>query len=273
MQSRFDLKYFDIATLKPHCIMMLLGKRNTGKSVLAKFVLANFPHKFDYGIAFTPTESSAAMFAEFMPRSCIYDAMRPDVLETMMAHQRAAGDKKRSLFCVLDDCMYDKAAMRDKAVRDVFMNGRHQKITLILTSQYLMDLTPDLRNNVDYAFCLRDNVVSSRTKLYSAFFGIVPTYAEFAKIMLAATESHGAIVFDNTNPTNCVSDCIFWYRASVVTSECFLGRRTFYRMCARHELSPGKTRPQIKSSGTVINLIQKNTHASDDDDDEEMLDN
>ena len=45
-------------------------------------------------------------------------------------------------------------------------------MTLLLSAQYVMDLPPDLRTQVDYVFSLRENVMSNREKLYKQFFAL-----------------------------------------------------------------------------------------------------
>ena len=38
--------------------------------------------------------------------------------------------KQRSLFIIMDDCMYDKKILKGVGIRDLFMNGRHLSVTL-----------------------------------------------------------------------------------------------------------------------------------------------
>ena len=76
-----------------------------------------------------------------------------------------------------------------------------------------MDLTPDLRANVDYVFILRENVIQNREKLYKAFFGIFPTFDMFNQVMTACTENYECLVLDNTSKSNKIEDCVFWYKA------------------------------------------------------------
>ena len=64
-------------------------------------------------------------------------------------------------------------------MRDLFMNGRHLKSALILAMQYCMDMTPDLRSQVDYCFCLRENIVSNKMKLWKFFFGGFANFDDF----------------------------------------------------------------------------------------------
>ena len=95
------------------------------------------------------------------------------------------------------------------------MNGRHWKIFFMLTMQYCMDLTPDLRANVDYVFILRENIIQNREKLYKSFFGIFPTFDMFNQIMNACTENYECLVLDNTSKSNKIEDCVFWYKAKL----------------------------------------------------------
>ena len=81
--------------------------------------------------------------------------------------------------------------------------------------QYCMDLTPDLRANVDYVFILRENVIQNREKLYKSFFGIFPTFQMFNQVMDSCTENYECLVLDNTSKSNKIQDCVFWYKATV----------------------------------------------------------
>ena len=54
---------------------------------------------------------------------------------------------------VMDDCLADKGKWaKDPDVMDILMNGRHSKLTYILTMQAPLGLLPDLRFNFDYVF-------------------------------------------------------------------------------------------------------------------------
>jgi hypothetical protein len=242
---KLDIRKFDPGTIKKHRVIVIIGKRGTGKSVLLTDLMYHMRGHFDYGIAFTPTESSADTFKRYMPESCIYDSFRPDVLETLIAFQRDNCDVKnrRSLFVLMDDCLYDKGAMRNKCIRDIFMNGRHRFITLIIAAQYMYDLGPDLRTNIDYVFTLRDPICSNRIKLFKNFFSVFDNYQSFGVVMDSATDNHGALVLDNTVATNKTEECVFWYRASEDLPRFYVVRRSFYRLHTQHAHVRRKARP------------------------------
>jgi hypothetical protein len=93
------------------------------------------------------------------------------------------------------------------------MNGRHWKIFFMLTMQYCMDLSPDLRSNVDYVFVLREPVIKNRQRLYENFFGIFPTFNTFQQVFDSCTENYECLVLDNTSKSNRIEDCVFYYKA------------------------------------------------------------
>ena len=100
---------FDPASMKPFRIILFVGKRGTGKSVLLNDIMYHIRDKVDFGLAMTPTEESAASFRKTMPEACIYDSFSAVKLEQMLKMQRELGKmkKQRSLFVVMHDCMYD----------------------------------------------------------------------------------------------------------------------------------------------------------------------
>ena len=77
-----------------------------------------------------------------------------------------------------------------------------------------MDLSPDLRANVDYVFVLRENVIQNRERLYKAFFGVFPTFDMFCQVMNACTENYECLVLNNSVRSNKLEDCVFWYKAT-----------------------------------------------------------
>jgi hypothetical protein len=251
----------DMGQIKPHCIILIVGKRRTGKSVLLRDLLYHLRRRLSYGVAFTPTEQSAEMFSEFMPRSCIYNEFRPEVVEAMLKFQRRyKPDDKRSLFCVLDDCLSDKKVLTGAAINDLFMNGRHQRITLLLVAQDVMSLGPQLRGNVDYCFCFKDTVITNRRKLFDHFFGVCQKYDTFSKLMNQTTNDRRTIVLDTTGDSHDLDQCVFWYRAQMDLPPFFVGRRSFYRMSLQYERPPGSRAhrplgPTQKASEIEVHLI------------------
>ena len=230
------VKRFDPQTFKPHRIIIIVGKRGTGKSVLQRDIMYHMSQTWDFGLAMTPTEDSAEMFRQHMPDSWIYGGFSSNKVDEMVSMQRDLSRTKqqRDLFIILDDCMYDKKSLKGVGIRDLFMNGRHLHITLCNAVQYVMDMGPDLRTQVDYVFALRENIISNKTKLWKYFFGMFEKYEDFAKVMDKCTQNHGCLVMDNTTGSCSVDECIYWYRAETDLPPFKLGKTPFLKLSERY---------------------------------------
>lgn len=226
-----------MSTMKDHRIVLLVGKRGTGKSTLLEDVLYQLNGKYDMGIAVTPTEESAKMFRKHMPEQWIYNAFNVSTLESVIAiqKQQCRVYKQKNLFLALDDCLYDKKVLRSTAIREIFMNGRHLKLAVFLACQYIMDMGPDLRTNVDYVFALRENIISNRMRLWKYFYGMFEKFDDFAKVMDACTNDYCCLVLDNTSRTNKIEDAIFWYRADNALPEFEMGNVLYRQLASKFE--------------------------------------
>jgi len=199
-------------------VCIFIGKRGSGKSCLVTDILYHKRH-IPVGVVMSATEEGNHHYKGFVPDLFIYNDYNKEVIERVLERQKriinSGTTKKSSSFILLDDCMYDRKFMKDTCIRQCFMNGRHWKLFFMLTMQYCMDLSPDLRANVDYVFILRENIVQNREKLYKSFFGIFPTFDMFNQVMNACTENYECLVLDNTSKSNKIEDCVFWYKAKI----------------------------------------------------------
>lgn len=211
-----QLRKFNPKTMADDKVCVFIGKRNTGKSTLVTDILYQKKH-LPVGVVMSATEEGNKHYQNFVPDLFIYGDYDRDAIERVLDRQRKIinAGKGSHAFVLLDDCMYDKKFMKDTCIRKCFMNGRHWKIFFMLTMQYCMDLTPDLRANVDYVFILRENIVQNREKLYKSFFGVFPNFDMFNQVMNACTENYECLVLDNTSKSNKVEDCVFWYKATM----------------------------------------------------------
>ena len=211
-----QLKKFKAENMGDDKVCVFIGKRGTGKSTLVTDILFHKKH-IPTGVVMSATEEGNHHYKEFIPDLFIYGDYDKEAIERVLERQRRIinAGKKSSSFILLDDCMYDRKFMKDTCIRQCFMNGRHWKLFFMLTMQYCMDLTPDLRANVDYIFILRENIVQNREKLYKSFFGIFPNFQMFNQVMTACTENYECLVLDNTSKSNKIEDCVFWYKAKM----------------------------------------------------------
>jgi len=212
-----QLKKFDPSKMADDKVCVFIGKRGTGKSCLVTDILWH-KRNIPIGVVMSATEEGNHYYQNYVPDLFIYSDFDGETVQKVLDRQKKVISRNApnpGAFLLLDDCMYDKKFMKEPCIRQCFMNGRHWKLFFMLTMQYCMDLTPDLRANVDYVFILRENVIQNREKLYKSFFGVFPTFDMFNQVMSKCTENYECLVLDNTSKSNRIEDCVFWYKAKI----------------------------------------------------------
>jgi hypothetical protein len=121
-----------------------------------------------------------------------------------------------SAFLLLDDCLHDaKSWQKDKHIKDIFFNGRHYALLFILTMQYPLGITPDLRTNIDYTFILREPIQKNRKRLYENYAGMFKTFDDFCTALDVLTDNYGCMVINNRTNSNKLEDQVFYYKAKI----------------------------------------------------------
>jgi len=226
-----ELKKFDMKSIsfKPNenkgPVVVLLGKRDTGKSFLVRDLLY-YHQDIPIGTVISGTEEGNGFYTKMVPKLFIHNEYNTAIIENVLKRQRTVLKQvkkemetfKRSsidprAFVILDDCLYDATWTRDKLMRLLFMNGRHWKIMLVITMQYPLGIPPTLRTNIDFVFILRENYIANRKRIYENYAGMFPTFESFCQVMDQCTENYECLVINNNSKSNKLQDQVFWYKA------------------------------------------------------------
>jgi hypothetical protein len=223
-------------TIKSRCeidsrkspMMVVIGKKDTGKSFLVRDILANTQSYFPVGTVISGTELANEFFQHMVPSKLIHDKYRPEIVSNVIKRQlgiktaRNTDKKSRGgnssidprAFLILDDCLYDNSWINQESTRYIFMNGRHIDMMTVITMQYPLGISPNLRTNVDFIFILRENITRNRRIIYENYAGMFPTYEMFSQFMDQCTEDFNCLVICNGIQSNKLEDQVFWYKAS-----------------------------------------------------------
>jgi ABC-type dipeptide/oligopeptide/nickel transport system ATPase component len=222
---KLELKKFDLRTMKDDAVVVLIGKRGSGKSEMTKAIM--YEHqKLPIGVVISQTERANHFFEPFVPKMLIYDEYDPSIIAKFLDRQVKITDQynaeKRQYgrtdldprgFLVLDDCLYDKTWPNDKNIRCLFMNGRHFKVFFIITMQYPLGIPPHLRCNVDYVFIFRETQLKQRERIYQQWAGMFPSFDVFNQVMDQCTENYECLVINNKVQSNKLEDQVYWCKA------------------------------------------------------------
>ncbi len=240
MAYNFNIKKFDMNVIKERCavdshkspMIVIIGKKDTGKSFLVRDILYHTQECFPIGTVISGTEVANEFFQKIVPSKLIHDKYKPEIIMGLIKRQLTLKQQRNHTktmsmdpraFLILDDCLYDGSWIREESTRYIFMNGRHVDISTMITMQYPLGITPNLRTNVDFVFILRENITKNRRIIYENYAGMFPTYEMFSEFMNQCTENYECLVICNSSSSNKLEDQVFWYKASAHED---------FRMCA-----------------------------------------
>jgi hypothetical protein len=206
-----NLAKFDPASAERHRVWLLIGCRGSGKSVLLRDLLHKTRTHYDLGVAMTATHATAESLRQIFPPSLVYqDGYKFEVVDTLLENLKGlvVRDKVRNALLLLDDCAFDDKVMKSPAMKEIHLNGRHSRLTLMSTTQYCLTVGPLIRTNIDYVLALADNNIANRKRLHQFFFGCFPTFAQFDAVFREVTRDYGCLVLNNTNKTGTISESI-----------------------------------------------------------------
>ena len=251
-----QLRKFDINEIKDDKVVVLIGKRDTGKSFLCRDILY-YHNDIPVGQVISGTEGANQFYSKIIPKLFIHDEFNTSIVQNIIKRQKMMMDKLNDgencdprAFLILDDCLYDNTWSRDKWMRSVFMNGRHYKLLFLLTMQYALGIPPNLRTNIDYIFILRENYVSNRKRLYEHYAGMFPTFEMFCQVMDQCTEDFECLVINNNAKSNKLTDQVFWYKAEP-HGDFKIGAEAYWEYSKNNYSSKDNTELEVKKKNPI----------------------
>ena len=248
MNEDLSLTKFDMNQMRfsPHVnkapVIVLMGKRDTGKSWLVHDILYHLRDCLPAGAVISASEQCNHFYRDIVPRVFIHNEYNPIVVYNLLERQKIALKQYNMnvqagtpnafdprAFLILDDCLFDASWTKDKLMKMLFLNGRHWKTMLIITMQYPLGIPPLLRTNVDYVFILRENYRSNRKRIYDNFASMFNTFEMFCTVLDQTTADFECMVLKNNTNSNYLKDQVFWYRAGKPRTF-KIGHRQFWEM-------------------------------------------
>lgn len=202
----------------PH--ILIVGKRGSGKSILARDILNSCKDKVSNGIVISPNEKQNKIYSSFIPELFLYDKLENETIEKVLLEQKTmelkskeTNEKLNKALVVMDDCLHTKKNwQKEPAIAELLFNGRHYQIMNILIMQMPYNLSPELRCNLDYIFLLADESIENQKRFYEHYGGIFPNFKSFQQIFNQLTKNYGAMVIVNRGIKTDIYEKIFHYK-------------------------------------------------------------
>jgi len=260
--SSIKIKKFQMKNLKDHATIVMIAKRDSGKSWICRDILRQ-KSDIPCGMVIAPTDKMNGFYDSFVPPVAIHYSFDPLLIKILLRRQELMIEKAKekakdnkiinpSAFLVMDDCLADKKSwINDQTVREIFMNGRHYKITYLLTMQFSLGITPELRSNIDYIFLLAADTPDELQKIHKHYVsGIIPVFESFLHIFNRLTENYGCMIIDNKSKSKQLDDKIYWYKSKATNSDLVIGSKQF------KDFSKKRYNPNWKKKQPIFDVTQ-----------------
>ena len=242
----FGLNKFTIDDICDHAAICMIAKRASGKSYIVRDILKK-KKNIPTAMVIAPTDKMTGFYDAFIPSIYIHYEYESQKLTQLFHRQKTLIEKNKerkrlgkklidtSVILVMDDCLADKKTwMKDKNIAELLQNGRHYHITFILTMQYALGITPELRTNFDYIFLLGEDFNNNKKKLYEHYAGMFPTYDIFSQVFRQVTADYGSMVLNNRVKSANIKEKVFWFKADIHDDNFQIGDKKFNKYHDKH---------------------------------------
>lgn len=228
-KDRLPIKTFKLSQFVTDPAIIMIAKRGSGKSWVVRALLEFFKD-IPAGLIIAPTDRMNSFYGKFFPDSYIHYEYKSEIIQNVLSRQTAIIQKEKEkkaqgkkidprAFIVMDDCLGQKGSwVRDQPIQELLYNGRHYRIMYILTMQFPLGITPELRSNFDYIFLLAEDYISNQKRIYDHYAGMFPTFDSFRQVFMQLTADFGSMVIVNRGVKNSLFDKVFHYKAPDLTN-------------------------------------------------------
>ena len=211
-----------------HPRIVMIAPSGSGKSWIVRNILYEMKD-IPCGTVIAPTDKMNKFFDDFLPSAFIHHDYKQDIIPHILGRQKKILEKNEErnkknkepidprTFLVMDDCMATKHLwLKDPNILEIMNQGRHFKLTFILTMQYCLGIQPELRTQFNFIFLLGEDNAASRRKLWEHWAGVFPKFDLFEQVFLQVTSNFGCMVINNRIRTTDLTKKVFWFKAKKV---------------------------------------------------------
>jgi hypothetical protein len=183
---------FDIEL--PNKTICIVGKRNSGKTYLARRIIEHQKGKFDTIFLFSPTEKVKEDYKGLIKPQNIFDNWSDSWCELLFERLT---QKKRSVLLLLDDMGSEASMENSKMLIKCFTRGRHLGLAVVFLGQYVFQLPKICRSNLDYVICGLQN--ENSIQILEDEFNTLLEPKVFRQIYKNATNNYHFLVINCNN--------------------------------------------------------------------------
>ena len=207
---------FNIEKIRAGSTVMIIGRRNTGKTTTALDILW---HNRDIPLGLiVDGEEEYSRYKQVIPSRFRHEEYNESIPRAVAKRQKAmirkndTGVDTRG-FCVLDDCIYLPSWLHNKYIHYILKNRKELNLLFIVATIYGYGLTTKSSDVFDYVFL---SIERYPTMLKLIHKQIAPTFLSY-EILVALMhcldwDETKLLVIDNTTQSQRMEDRIFLFK-------------------------------------------------------------
>lgn len=191
------MKRFNKEKIKLPTRIIITGKSNTGKSIYAKTLIYYLADNIDKLIIISPTFEDSP-FKDIEGDISINYEYDPEIIRDIIEDQKNKlnnDEELEEIVILFDDCILD-INKSDKYFESLFTRARHYRISPIVITQKLRNISPTCRYNVDYVCCTKIYNSLEKDIIYSEYGNV--DKRNFFKILDKCTDNYNLLIINNT---------------------------------------------------------------------------
>lgn len=114
-----------------------------------------------------------------------------------------------------DDCSSRREFINSGLAREIASNGRHYGFELVSLTQYTKQITPEIRQNLDYFGIMATQNINQLKSIWEEFLSSIVSLPQFQEMVMKCTEQKGSMLWiDNVSTSMNIQDKVFFYRSN-----------------------------------------------------------
>lgn len=195
--NEISLLCFRPEELPAHFAIIVYGQRRTGKTTWLLWLMWLLRDRFDEVVVYSSTHHEGTFQKHVDPKMC-FSLFKENVMQACINHQKARklkGETMPRVLVVMDDVLDQMRDMRrSDALLQLFTQGRHFNISIVVLSQHCKALPPAFRKNVDAAILFRTFSHDMVKSYYDDYGGVMSRQTFFALLNDATQNYQGLVV-------------------------------------------------------------------------------
>lgn len=267
----FVIKRLDATQIPERSAMLFLGKRNSGKTTAAVHILQSPQFQYHRVCVWAGTTPGVEFWSDVLGSSAT--VKRPDIEGEEYANnllrsqptilKSQENQHVSGLVMIFDDITSDKWFCRKSGVlTKLFTQGRHYGVTVVVCCQYLKQLPPVIRDNVDFFFVLSVPKKSIRI-LFNDYFEYPDTVEQLFSILrtigslkdkVTGEKQFACMVYNNTGARDKIELITCYQKQQTVPLSHSLGglQRQYVHQHFRGSLRKRITTQQMKLTSFAV---------------------